>query len=114
MLRNGPDSVSVEPQIEITGTMRIEGVVLDIDTSQMGVDGDGIATVQTSDGQDVTILVPAGERLCSSDTVAFQKLKPGDQVEVFGRFTDKKATLCESPEHYLRLIGDEPIENSTS
>ena len=112
LLRNGPDSVPREPQVEITGEMRIEGVVLDIDSSQMVVDGDGIVTVQTSDRQDVIVLVPAGERQCSSDTEAFHKLQPGDQVEVFGRFTDKKATLCESPEHYLRLISDEPIDTS--
>ncbi len=63
LLRNGPDSVPVEPRIEITGEMRIEGVVLDVDTSEMPIDGDGIATIQTPDGQDVTILVPAGEIL---------------------------------------------------
>lgn len=106
----GPE-VDVVPDSE-PAEKAVTGVVQEVDTEQMMVDGPGMLTLSTERGEAV-VLVPSLEaRLCEADIASVFLVRTGDVVEVFGLVDSEGRIMpCGSSEHYLRV--ERPVVNET-
>lgn len=97
-----------EPVVSPVGKeVNVRGEVTDLDVEPLYRDGDGRLRLRTEDGRKVTVRFPAAERIC--DTVGmldvFFRTKIGDEVEVFGKVTNRnEITLCDSADYYLKIM----------
>ena len=102
-----PSSV-VEELPTPTTTRSLEGVVTAVNLDGMMVDGPGLVTLKTADGESHTIaLASMGRSMCvAKDTVAeVSEVVIGDTVRVSGTQTeDGNIIPCESVEDYFNVV----------
>ena len=95
-----------EPQLAKGESVVLEGRVTAIDSTPMFVDGDGLIFVQSEVYGDVTIHIPARERLCQARGLdAFSSISAGDNIKALGRATGSRAlTVCVDEMHFLERL----------
>lgn len=82
------------------------GEVSSTDGTPMFVDGDGLIFLKSRDHGEVTIHIPARERICKATGLElFASITSGDSVAVNGRVTGPRAvTVCEDEAHFLEQM----------
>lgn len=90
--------------LETGSTVTLSGTVVDVNTEPMAVDGDGVITIETDDGETARIFVAAGEGSCSAEGLQLiGEVAVGDRVEAQGRVVGgANIRPCEGDDHYLR------------
>ncbi len=92
------------------GQYAIHGTVRTVDMTPTYSDGNGLVTIETADGQSLTISIPVrmGPReeepnRCGTDALSLGfELQPGEHVEVRGEADGSIIYLCRDPEDFLR------------
>jgi hypothetical protein len=96
-----------ESTLGIVGSnVTVSGQIISKDPNLTAGDKDGILQLKTLTAKTIKIIVPSSERLCSTKGAIenFNLANVGDNVEVFGRVTQKnEITLCDSDKYYLKI-----------
>lgn len=89
----------------------VTGKVLKKDAEPLTRDGDGVLRLRGETGERVTVLIPSGETRCEAAGAlgVFQQVKIGDTVEAFGLGDESSVMVCDSPDHYLRVVRREGV-----
>lgn len=83
------------------------GTIVEVDTTQVPVDGPTRITVRQENGSQVFVAIPSmGINLCpAQENIAdWSILKTGDRIEVRGSELEGSILPCESSAHYLKVI----------
>ena len=84
----------------------VTGKVVEIDSDPLFRDGDGVLRLRGDRGERITVLVPAGETLCEAKGAldVFHQVQLDDTVEASGLGNKNVVRVCNSPDHYLKII----------
>ena len=92
--------------LETGSTVTLIGTVVEINVEPMAVDGDGVITIETDDGETARIFVAARGGSCSADGLQLiEEVAVGDRVEAQGRVVGgANVRPCEGDDDYLRRV----------
>jgi hypothetical protein len=96
-----------EPNYLPVGDVTLTGVVTEVSTEQMMVDGPAVVTIISPVGEMHDILLPSmGRGFCAAgDNVAeVSYIKEGSVIEVRGHLVDDGIVPCDSTTHYVRVF----------
>ena len=83
----------------------VTGKVVNIDSSAMVTDGDGILHVSSNAGRNLTILIPSGESQPQATGLdLFSTLKEGDTVEIMGEVVGAEKFRVYQASHYIKRV----------
>jgi hypothetical protein len=98
-------SATPPPATAAGGDRTISGVITAIDFDPMAYDGDGVLTVETDEGAEVRVFIPARMHLCEATFEALDGLGVGHRITVRGEASEPGAIRpCTSAEHYVRRL----------
>lgn len=82
------------------------GKVVEIDAEPLARDGDGVLRLWGENGERITVFIPARETLCEAkgELDVFHQVRLDDTVEAFGLGNKNVVRVCNSPDHYLKII----------
>lgn len=84
----------------------MSGTVVEINLEAMAVDGDGVITLETEDGETARVFVAAHAGGCAAEGLdLIGELAVGDRVEAAGNAVGgSNVRPCEAENHYLRRV----------
>ena len=102
----GCSGSSSELLLETGSTATLSGTVVEINLEPMAVDGDGVITIETDDGETARIFVAAPAGSCSAEGLQLiGEVSVGDRVEAQGRVVGgANVRPCEADDHFLRRV----------
>lgn len=98
----GCDKAS-DPALTAGEDVRLEGRVIETDSTPRFVDGDGLIFLDSKEHGKVVVRIPARERICEAQGLGtFSMLEAGDDIRLLGRVTgERDVTVCGDASHFL-------------
>lgn len=97
-----------ESTLGIVGTnATVSGQIINKNPDLLNGDKSGILQLKTLTAKTIKVIIPSKEIICETKDASeiFNSVNIGNNVEVFGRVTQKnEITLCDSDKYYLKIL----------